>query len=202
MKNRQSVLAEDVQLTAETGIDALAHCIEGYVALAIPYHPFYEAMASYGTKMIGRSLRAAYQNGEDTEARTDMCMAAINGVLAVSKGLGLGHGLGHVLGAHYHLPHGKALVVSLLCFVRVNREACVKQFKDLARMLDGSEDLDAALVSLFQDLNMPIRLKDLGIPEKDLEEIAFDVSCDVPNMVSNPATLNMNQVLKALKDIY
>ena len=189
-------------LTAETGIDALAHCVEGYVAMAIPYHPYYEALALYGVKLIGRSLRAAYNNGDDMAARTDMAMAAINGGLAFSKGLGLGHALGHVLGAHYHLPHGRALVVSLLCFVRANKQACQEQFEELARVLARSEDLEAALVSLFKDLKVPIRLKDLGIPEEDLEKIAFEATSDVANMVGNPIALNMNQILKVLKEFY
>jgi len=189
-------------LTAETGVDALAHCIEGYVAMAIPYHPYYEALALYGTKLIGRSLKKAYDDGNDMDARTDMCMAAINGGIAFSKGLGLGHALGHVLGAHYHIPHGKALVVSLLCFVRANNEACKERFQDLARVLDGSEDLGAALAGLFRGLNVPARLRDLDIPQEDLEKIAFETTSDVANMTGNPIPLSMNQILKTLKEFY
>jgi alcohol dehydrogenase class IV len=189
-------------LVAETGIDALAHCVEGYVALAVPYHPYYEALALYGVKLIGRSLRKAFAKGDDLDARSDMCMAAINGGIAFSKGLGLGHALGHVLGAHYHISHGKALVVSLLCFVRANKEACQEQFREMAFVLDGSTDLEAALTRLFTDLKVPMRLRDLDIPEKDLEEIAFDVTGDVPNMAGNPAVLTISQVVKILKEFY
>jgi alcohol dehydrogenase class IV len=189
-------------LTAETGVDALAHCVEGYVAMAIPYHPYYEALALYGLKLIGRSLKKAYDDGNDMDARTDMCMAAINGGIAFSKGLGLGHALGHVLGAHYHIPHGKALVVSLLCFVRANKQACQEQFLDLARILDCSEDLEAALTGLFQDLSVPLRLKDLGVPEQDLEKIAFATTNDVANMTGNPIRLSMNQILKIIREFY
>jgi len=168
------------RLTAETGIDALAHCVEGYVAMAIPYHPYYEALALYGVKLIGRSLRAAYNNGEDIDARTDMCMAAINGGIAFSKGLGLGHALGH--GA--------------------NQKACQGQFRELAWALDDSADLEAALVRLFTDLNVPLRLKDTGIPEEDLEKIAFETTNDVANMVGNPISLSLNQILEVLKEFY
>jgi alcohol dehydrogenase class IV len=170
--------------------------------MAIPYHPYYEALALYGTKLVGRSLKNAYDNGNDIDARMDMCMAAINGGIAFSKGLGLGHALGHVLGALYHVSHGKSIVISLLCFVRVNQQACAKQFQDLARMLDGTEDLESALTDLFQDLHMPIKLRDLGVPEQDLEEIAFEISCDVANMVGNPRTLGMNQILQILREFY
>ena len=190
------------RLTAETGVDALAHCVEGYVGMAIPYHPYYEALALYGVKLVGRSLRVAYNNGEDIAARADMCMAAINGGIAFTKGLGLGHALGHVLGAHYHLPHGRALTVSLLCFVRANHQACHGQFRDLAQVLAGSHDLEAALVRLFKDIDVPTRLQDLDIPQEDLEKIAFEATNDVANMIGNPIPLNMNQILKVLKEFY
>ncbi|MBA7521749.1 hypothetical protein ES705_13860 [subsurface metagenome] len=190
------------RLTAETGIDALAHCIEGYVAMSIPYHPYYEALALYGVKLVGRSLRAAYRNGDDIDARTDMCMAAINGGIAFSKGLGLGHAIGHAIGAHYHLSHGKAVALGLLCFVRANDQACKEQFRDLAWVLGHSEDLEVALVKLYNDLKVPMRLGDLGILEKDLEEIAFETSKDVANLTSNPVPMSQLQVLRLLKEFY
>ncbi|MBA7561823.1 hypothetical protein ES708_03466 [subsurface metagenome] len=190
------------RLTAETGIDALAHCIEGYVAMSIPYHPYYEALALYGVKLVGRSLRTAYRNGDDIDARTDMCMAAINGGIAFSKGLGLGHAIGHAIGAHYHLSHGKAVALGLLCFVRANDQACKEQFRDLAWVLGHSEDLEVALVKLYNDLKVPMRLGDLGILEKDLEEIAFETSKDVANLTSNPVPMSQLQVLRLLKEFY
>jgi len=189
-------------LTAETGVDALGHCIEGYVCVAIPNHPYYEALALYGVKLVGRSLRKAYKNGEDLDARTDLCMAAIYGGIAFLKGLGIGHAIGHVLGAHYHISHGRAVAVGLLCFVNANKKACQQQFSDLAWALDRSEDLEVALVQLNKDLKMPSRLRDLKIPEKDLRRIAFDASRDAANLASNPAPLNESQILKALKAYY
>ena len=189
-------------LTAETGIDALTHCIEGYVATSIPYHPYYEALALYGVKLVGRSLRAAYSNGEDIDARTDMCMASINGGLAFAKGLCLGHAIGHAIGARYHVSHGKAVAVSILCFIRANAQACKEQFRDLAWALDGSDNLETALVKLYEDLNIPTRLGELEIPEEELEKIAFEISKDVANLTSNPVSLGQRQILKLLKDVY
>jgi len=189
-------------LTAETGVDALAHCIEGYVGNIIPYHPYYSALAFYGVMLTGKSLRRAYNTPDDIDARSDMCMAAINGGICFTKGLGIGHAIGHVLGAHYHVSHGKALSASLLCFARANKEACQKEFEELAWALDHSNDLEAALTKLYQDLNMPTRLSELEIPEGDLAKIAFDVTKDVPNMIGNPIPLSESQILKALKEFY
>lgn len=196
-------------LTAETGIDALAHCVEGYLAMAIPYHPYYEALALYGVKLVGRSLRTAYSNGEDIDARTDMCMASINGGICFTKGLGIGHAIGHVLGAHYHISHGKAVAIGLLCFVRANKEAYQRQYlalrspvSDLAWALDGSGELEAALVKLYKDLNVPTRLREFGIPEKALEKIAFETSKDVANLAGNPTPVSEHRILELLKEFY
>ncbi len=170
--------------------------------MAIPYHPYYEALALYGVKLVGKSLRTAYKEGEDTNARTDMCMAAINGGICFTKGLGIGHAIAHVLGAHYHISHGKAVAIGLLCFVKTNKEVCQEQFSDLAWALDRSADLETALVKFYKDLNMPCTLKDLEIPKKDLGKIAFETSRDAANIASNPLPVEESRILEVLKECY
>jgi aldehyde:ferredoxin oxidoreductase len=190
------------RLTRESGVDALAHCIEGYVALAAPYHPYFESMAIYGTKLIGRSLVNAYRNGQDRDARTDMCMAAAYGGIAFSKGLGVGHAITHVLGAHYHIPHGKAATIGLMCFVRANKGSCESQFLDLAFMLNRSDDLEKALLNLYNDLDITATLKDNGIPEEDLKKIAFYAYRDAVNMATNPTPLSEHNIRSLLERVY
>jgi aldehyde:ferredoxin oxidoreductase len=189
-------------LTVESGIDALAHCIEGYVSLAIPYHPYFEAVAVYGVKLIGRSLVRAYQNGNDIAARTDMCMAAICGGLAFLKGLGIGHAITHVLGAHYHMPHGRAAIYGLFCFVKANKETCKEQFTDLAQLLNRSNDLEEGLIEFYRRLDIPISLKALGIPKEDLRRIAFDTSRDAVNMATDPTSISEKKILELLLENY
>ena len=189
-------------LTVESGIDALAHCMEGYVSLAIPYHPYFEAMAVYGVKLIGRSLIHAYKDGNDVAARTDMCMAAICGGLAFLKGLGMGHAVTHVLGAHYHMPHGRAALYGLLCFVKANKETCKEQFIDMAQLLNRSNDLEESLLEFYRKLDIPISLKALGIPKDDLKKIAFDTSRDAVNMATDPTSVSERKILELLLEIY
>ena len=189
-------------LTVESGIDALAHCIEGYVSLAIPYHPYFEAMGVYGTKLIGRSLIRAYQNANDIAARTDMCMAAICGGTAFLKGLGIGHAITHVLGAHYHIPHGRAAVYGLLCFVKANKETCKEQFIDLAHLLNRSKDLEEGLLKFYGNLDIPVSLKALGIPKEDLKKIAFYTSRDAVNMATDPTSISEQKIFRLLQEIY
>ncbi len=189
-------------LTVESGIDALAHCIEGYVSLAIPYHPYFEAMGIYGIKLVGRSLVRAYRNGNDIAARTDMCMAAICGGIAFLKGLGIGHAITHVLGAHYHIPHGRAAMYGLLCFIKANKETCKHQFMDMAYLLNRSKDLEVGLLKLYKDLSIPISLSALRIPKGDLKKIAFYTSRDAVNMATDPTSISEQKIFKLLQEIY
>jgi alcohol dehydrogenase class IV len=189
-------------LTVESGMDALAHCIEGYVSLATPYHPYFECMGLYGVKLIGRSLPRAYKDGNDIAARTDMCMAAVCGGLAFLKGLGIGHAITHVLGAHYHMPHGRAAMYGLLCFVKANQETCKEQFRDMAQLLNRSNDLEASLLEFYRKLDIPISLKAQGIPKDDLEKIAFYTTKDAVNMATDPTTPSQQKILELLTEIY
>jgi aldehyde:ferredoxin oxidoreductase len=189
-------------LTVESGVDAMAHCIEGYVSLATPYHPYFESYALYGIKLIGRSLIRAYQNGKDIAARTDMCMAAVCGGLAFLKGLGMGHAITHVLGAHYHMAHGRAAIYGLLCFVKANKETCKEQFIDMAQLLNRSNDLEEGLLQFYRRLDIPVSLKAHGIPKEDLKKIAFYASRDAVNMATDPTSISEKQILELLQQIY
>jgi len=189
-------------LTIESGIDALAHCIEGSVSLATPYHPYFESMALYGVKLIGRSLITAYKEPGNMRARTDMCMAAVCGGLAFLKGLGLGHALTHTLGAHYHLPHGRAAIFGLLGFVMANKETCKDAFMDMAYLINRANDLEQSLRWLYGELNIDLKLKSHGIKKEALKEIAFYTSRDAVNMATDPTSPGQSKILELLTAMY
>lgn len=190
------------RLTVESGVDALAHCIEGAVSLATPYHPYFEGMALQGIKLIGRSLVAAYQNPDDIQARTDMCWAAACGGLAFLKGLGLGHAITHALGAHYHIPHGRAAIFGLMAFVLANQKTCAGPFREMAFLLNRSDGLEEALRRLYQDLDLDFRLSSHGIKQDDLKAIAFYASRDAVNMATDPASPTRSRILEILTRLY
>ncbi|MRR18067.1 MAG: iron-containing alcohol dehydrogenase [Deltaproteobacteria bacterium] len=189
-------------LTIESGIDALSHCIEGSVSLATPYHPYFESKALFGVKLIGRSLITAYRDPDNMRARTDMCMAAICGGLAFLKGLGLGHALTHAIGAHYHLPHGRAAIFGLLGFVMANKETCKDAFMDMAYLINRSDDLESALRWLYGELNIDLRLKAHGITKEAIKEIAFYTSRDAVNMATDPTSPSQQKILEVLMSMY
>jgi len=189
-------------ITASTGIDALAHCVEGYVGMASDYHPYYEALALYGVKLIGRSLIKAYENGDNIKARRDLSMAAAFGGISFTKGLGLGHAIGHAIGTYYHISHGSSCAIGLLIFVRANRVKCKDQFRDLAWALGRTDDLEKSLENLYSKLNMPLRIRDLDIPKDAINEIAYETYINAVNLAANPTPLNEKQVLKLIQEGY
>jgi len=189
-------------LTVQSGIDALAHCCEGYVSLATEYNPYFESKALYAVKLIGRSLPRAYKDGNDIAARTDMCMAAMFGGISIVKGLCSGHALAHVLGGVYHMPHGRAVVYGLMFFVKANKEACREQFADIAQMLARSDDLEACLTEFYKKLDITISLKNEGIPKEALRKIAFLTSRDAVNLATDPASPSEKKILELLEQMY
>ena len=129
-------------------------------------------------------------------------MAAAFGGISFSKGLALGHAVSHVLGAFHHISHGTGCALGLLCHVRSNEKACPEQFEDLAWALDRSTDLEAALLKLYGDLNIPVRIRDVGVREEDLELIAFEASTNTVNLAANPQAVNEGKILELLKEFY
>ncbi|MDX9816776.1 MAG: iron-containing alcohol dehydrogenase, partial [Smithellaceae bacterium] len=158
--------------------------------------------ALYGVKLIGRSLIPAYKDGNNIPARTDMCMAAICGGLAFLKGLGIGHAITHTLGTHYHMPHGRAAIFGLLCFVKANKETCREQFVDMAYLINRASDLEESLLYLYRELNIPISLKAHGIAKEDLKGIAFYATRDAVNMATDPTTPSQKKIVELLSQIY
>lgn len=189
------------KLTAATGVDALSHCMEGYASNYVPYNPLADAAALYGVKLVGRSLRRACSRGDDIDARFDMCMAAYLGGIAVTKGSGLAHAIGHPLTAWYRIHHGLSVAVPLLCYARINRQKCEEKFREMARMLDGSDDLEEALKRLYGDIGMPLRFRDVGVKEEDIESLVKDIFRE-PALHMNPLRLEEKHVIQLMKDFY
>ena len=189
-------------LTIESGIDALAHCIEGSVCTAVTYHPHYESKAFFGIKLVGRSLIRAFKNPEDLEARMDMCMASMCGGLALLKGLGSGHSISHALGTQHKLPHGRTVIFGLLAFVMANKETCKETFRDIAYLINRSDDLEAALRWLYDELDIKVSLKMYDISKEDLKQVAFHASREAVNLATDPASPSQSKILELLTSMY
>ena len=118
-------------ITAATGMDALTHNVEAYIALG--NHPFADAMALAGTARIARYLKRAVKNGQnDLEAREQMLLASSMGALAAQKGLGAAHALAHALSPVAGTHHGHANALVLPAVLAFNREAAQARLAELA----------------------------------------------------------------------
>jgi hypothetical protein len=161
-------------VTAATGMDALTHCIEAY--LAKDYHPICDGIALEGLKLGARALARAVDNGADLLARADMLMASIMGAIAFQKGLGLTHSCAHPLSTVADLHHGLANGVMIDYALAFNAEAVPRRFRDLAAAVGLEDRSPAAFLGWLRDLKahigIPRTLGEAGVPRTQLERLA------------------------------
>jgi 4-hydroxybutyrate dehydrogenase len=161
-------------LTAATGMDAIAHCIETYLSPAV--NPPAEAIALDGLRRAAAHIERATRDGGDREARWQMMMAAAEGALAFQKGLGAVHALSHPLGAvpEVNLHHGTLNAVLLPAVLRFNRPAVGAKYDVLRAALGLAADGDPAafVAGLIARLGLPRGLQAMGLPRRRLPEIA------------------------------
>ena len=151
------------RITAATGIDALTHNIESY--LSPLYHPLCDGIALEGVRIAARALVAAYRNGQDLAARSDMMMSSMMGAIAFQKDLGAVHSCAHALGTVLDLHHGLANGVMLDHVMRFNAPAAREKMAELARVSGAgstAEDFVTWLTAVKRQLAIPSRLGELG----------------------------------------
>lgn len=162
------------RLTAATGMDALTHCIETYIATA--YNPPADGIALDGLRRAAANIERAVDKGSDLAARREMMAAAMNGALAFQKGLGGVHAMSHGLGAQsrYRLHHGMLNAVLLPHVLDFNRPAVGDRYDDLNRAmgLKPSTDLPEAIIALNARLGLPAKLGDMGVDDEAIEVAA------------------------------
>ena len=131
--------------TAATGLDALTHALEAFVATG--FHPLADAVALDGMRRVARSLPSAVEQGSDLRARTDMMMAAMEGAMAFQKGLGAAHALAHALTPISGLHHGLANALVLPAVMAWNLSAAEGRFAQVALVLGAAPDADTAALA-------------------------------------------------------
>jgi alcohol dehydrogenase class IV len=182
-------------LTAWTGMDALAHCLEAYCAPG--YHPLADGIALEGMRLVHDYLPVAYADGGNLAARGHMLAAAGMGATAFQKGLGAIHSLSHPVGAHYDTHHGLTNAVFMPYVLAFNRPAIETRIAAVARYLALSEpDFDGFLawtLSLREALGIPHTLAELGVDDRDLERIATEAEHD-PSTSGNPVPVTSKEL--------
>ncbi len=184
-------------ITAGTGMDAFAHCLEAYCSPH--YHPMSQGIALEGMRLVKEYLPRAFADGTDIEARANMMSAAAMGATAFQKGLGAIHALSHPIGAHYGTHHGTTNAVVMAEVLKFNRPAVEGILTSAANYLNIEGGFDGFLefvVRLNASLGIPKNLTALGVSNPDIEALTKDALAD-PSTGGNPVKMTQENT-KAL----
>jgi hypothetical protein len=188
------------KLTAWTGMDAFAHCLEAYCAPG--FHPMADGIAVEGMRLVKTYLPRAVRDGKDVEARSRMLAAASMGAAAFQKGLGAIHSISHPVGALYDTHHGMTNGVVMPYVLAFNRPAIEERLAYLSRALSLPGQGFAAflewVLALRRELFIPERLSDLGVPEADLETLSDKAMRD-PSTGGNPVPMTLDSFRKLIR---
>ena len=189
-------------LTAGTGMDAFAHCLEAFCSPG--YHPMSDGIALMGMKLVKENLINAYNDGENLIARTNMLSAALMGATAFQKGLGAIHSLSHPIGAIYNTHHGTTNAVVMENVINFNKEMIVEKVDQICSFLSisgGFNGFTNFVNELCNNLGIPKRLSDLGVKENQLGLISEMAVVD-PTASGNPIKLTTRNTLELLKNCF
>jgi alcohol dehydrogenase class IV len=160
-------------ITAATGMDALTHNMEAF--LAKNYHPICDGIALEGIRLIANSLEKAVKN-PDVASRSEMLLASIMGAIAFQKGLGVVHSLAHPMSSLIDTHHGLANAVNIPYGMQFNIAGFEDRFKRMARTLELKEESGEAVVKYLFDLNsrigIPHKLSEVGVKNEHIETLA------------------------------
>jgi len=174
-------------LTAATGMDAISHCVETF--LSPRNNPPADAIALDGLARAWRALPRAVSDGHETEPRTEMAMAALEGAMAFQKGLGAVHSTSHALGGlkAYRLHHGTLNAVMMPAVLAYNAPACAEKYARIrsAVGLPPDADLPEAFAAMTRALGLPVTLSEMGV-SADVIPTAAQWSEEDHSTPSNP----------------
>ncbi len=180
-------------ITAGTGMDALAHCIEAYSSPF--YHPMAEGTALEGLRLVKENIKEVYHNGNNVEARSHMLVASMMGAAAFQKGLGAIHSVTHPVNSLYKTHHGTTNGTVMPFVLNYNRSAIEKKFTRLANFLDiknGFEGIVDWIIELKKDMEIPETLKDMGVNEGDEIKLA-PLAQEDPSTGANPLEMTVER---------
>ncbi|ARQ59133.1 MULTISPECIES: iron-containing alcohol dehydrogenase [Rhizobium] len=189
-------------ITAGTGMDAFAHCLEAYSSPF--YHPMSAGIALEGMRLVKEFLPRAYREGTDLEARANMMAAAAMGAVAFQKGLGAIHALSHPIGAVYNTHHGMTNAVVMPAVLRFNRKAIEEKIGRAAAYLGISGGFDGFydyVLKLRSDLGVPETLTAMGIASDRIDELSA-MAIEDPSAGGNPVAMTLENTKTLFRDCF
>ena len=187
-------------ITAATGMDALAHNLEAYCAPG--YHPMADGIALEGMKLIKKSLLTVFQDGSNIEARMNMLTAASMGSTAFQKGLGAIHSLSHPVNALNNIHHGLSNAIFMPYVLTFNKGSIENKIINICKYLELKDQSFEGFINWILDLrkklNLPHKLSEV-IKREDLDiEKLSKMALDDPSTSTNPKKMSIDH----MKDLY
>lgn len=201
------------KVTAATGLDAMVHAIEGYTSRTRK-NPIADGMAVTALSLLGKNLMKVIENPGDKEARSAMLQGSlIAGMAFANASVAAIHGLAYPLGARFHIPHGHANALVMAQVIRFNLPAAKKLYAELAPCLIEGVDFDSedaaaeAFVKRIEEMvpasGLEIRLRDLGVTEESLPEMAEEVFTKIHRLIdSNPRDMTAKEIEAIYRSVY
>ncbi|MBL1241019.1 MAG: iron-containing alcohol dehydrogenase [OCS116 cluster bacterium] len=189
-------------ITAGTGMDAFAHCLEAYSSPH--YHPMSQGIALEGMRLVKNNLLNVYKDGNDLVGRAEMMSAAAMGATAFQKGLGAIHALSHPIGAVYHTHHGTTNAVVMQPVLNYNRSVIEQRIDEAAAYLGikgGFNGFYDFVGELNDALNIPKNLGELGVDVNDIDRLAAMALLD-PSTGGNPIEMTLENTKELLKNCF
>lgn len=200
-------------LTASTAMDALTHAVESF--LSPEWSPWSESLALGAGRLVFDNVERAVSDGSDLEARGALLVASSMAGMAFSHAMvGCVHGMAHAVGGLFRVPHGAANAILLAHGLEYNQDTCRYRLAALGRWLGVTDDQEdagaaAALIDAVRGLTrrlnalgaLPLRLRDVGVPEEGLEGAAKATVMDGTSFY-NPREVVAEEILVHLRNAY
>lgn len=192
-------LTTPARVSAETGMNALAHCVE--VTWSPSRTPEAEAIALAGAARIVDALPRVVDDPDDLGARTDMLQGSVlAGRCLQNASMGVHHGLAQLIGGRTGIPHGLSNAIVLPGAMAFNAQVAPAALGRLARAM-GVDDATAAVAALVERLGLPTRLSDVGVTDEDLEAVAR-LSQGNGNVRANPRPVSEDDAHAILESVF
>lgn len=182
-------------VTAATGIDAMVHAIEAYTSKRLK-NPLSDTLAREALRLLGGNIHEACRNGGNREARQNMLFGSmLAGMAFANAPVAAVHALAYPVGARFHVAHGLSNSLVLPQVIRFNASHAEHHYSELAEILTphakgSASDRTRVLVDMLSglpiELGLPTRLRDVGIAEKDLQNLADDAMKQTRLLINNP----------------
>ncbi|MBI4619510.1 MAG: iron-containing alcohol dehydrogenase [Desulfobacterales bacterium] len=199
------------KVTAFTGMDALTHAIEAYTSLSS--NTFVDLFALDAIRLITKNLLKAVIDGQNVEARGSMLKGSLFGGIALANaGVGAAHALAYPMGGEYQVPHGIANGLLLPYVMEFNLESNIEKFSRIAEAMgeknQGFSALEfagksvSAVKKLIEDVKVPTRLRELGIPESAIEGLSLGAMKVTRPIENNPRKVTKEDAIEIYRRAY